>query len=146
MFMPQIQSLSFPRTASHRKSKRLLIFLTITAVGTCLFTTALRADFFFSTGSPDGKIATSSRLPDAGKIEIESADDFITTDFIKLNSATFTGLLIGGASLADIADVGVEFYHVFPLDSANPPSGHVPTRVNSPSDDAFESRSFGDGN
>ena len=28
----------------------------------------------------------------------------------------------------------VEFYHVFPGDSANPPSGHVPTRVNSPGD------------
>jgi len=31
-------------------------------------------------------------------------------------------------------NVEVEIYHVFPNDSANPPSGHVPTRVNSPGD------------
>ena len=54
----------------------------------------------------------------------------------QLTSATFTGLLTTG-SLADIADVRVEIYRVFPLDSTVPPSNQVPTRVNSPSDVEF---------
>jgi len=48
--------------------------------------------------------------------------------------------------LSDIGQVEVEFYHVFPIDSANPPSGNVPTRVNSPSDAAFDGRALGDAN
>lgn len=34
----------------------------------------------------------------------------------------------------------IEIYRIFPKDSTNPPSGHVPTRANSPSDVAFDSR------
>lgn len=97
--------------------------------------------FAFSTGDPDGKIATSSRPGTASKIEVESADDFILASTTKLNRASFTGLLVGGATLADIGAVVVEIYRVFPKDSNNPPSGNVPTRVNSPSDVAFGSRS-----
>ena len=40
-------------------------------------TAALAAPFFFSTGDPDGKIATASRPGGPGVLEIESADDFI---------------------------------------------------------------------
>jgi hypothetical protein len=46
-------------------------------------------------------------------------------------------------SVSDIQSVTIEFYRVFPKDSAFPPSGNVPTRVNSPSDVAFNSRSGG---
>lgn len=97
--------------------------------------------FAFSTGNPDGKIATASRPGTASKIEVESADDFILASTTKLDKASFTGLLVGGASPANIGSVVVEIYRVFPKDSTNPPSGNVPTRVNSPSDVAFESRS-----
>lgn len=38
------------------------------------------------------------------------------------------------APLSNISNVEVEIYHVFPKDSADPPSGNVPTRVNSPAD------------
>jgi hypothetical protein len=38
------------------------------------------------------------------------------------------------APVANITNVEVELYHVFPLDSINPPSGHVLSRANSPSD------------
>jgi hypothetical protein len=41
--------------------------------------------------------------------------------------------------------VVVEIYRVFPNDSTNPPSTNVPTRVNSPSDVAFDSRDSGSG-
>jgi len=105
--------------------------------GVCI---PLAADsFFFSTGSPDGKIATLSRMASPGKIETETADDFVTTKETVITSATFTGLLVGGATAADISDVEVELYHVFPLDS-NPPDGRVNTRTNSPSDNNFAAR------
>ena len=96
--------------------------------------------FFFSTGNPDGLIATGSRPSSQGKIEIESADDFILAQNTRIDHVTFTGLLPTGISLASISQVRVEIYRVFPKDSVNPPSGNVPTRVNSPSDVAFGDR------
>ena len=105
--------------------------------------------FFFSTGNPDGLIATASRPDRPGRPETESADDFVLTQNTHITGASFTGLLTGGASLASISQVVVEIYRVFPLDSdvgrtSGPPTfstAQVPTRVNSPSDDAFATRS-----
>jgi hypothetical protein len=102
--------------------------------------TATAGPFFFSTGNPDGLMATGSRPSSAGKIEIETGDDFILSSLTKLNSATFTGLLPGGAPLSSITEVRVEIYRVFPKDSTFPPSGNVLTRVNSPSDAEFLDR------
>jgi hypothetical protein len=96
--------------------------------------------FFFSTGDPNGLMATATRPAVGGVGEIESADDFVLTHSTSITSAKFTGLLPTGAPLTDIGEVVVEIYRVFPNDSQNPPSGKVPTRVNSPSDVAFESR------
>ena len=96
--------------------------------------------FFFSTGNPDGKIATLSRIASTGKLETETADDFVTTKETIITNATFTGLLFGGATQADVKDVEVELYHVFPVDSVNPPDGRVLTRKNSPSDNNFAAR------
>jgi len=101
--------------------------------------------FFFSTGDPDGKIATATRPESAGKFEIESADDFVLTGPTSITKATFTGLLTGGATTANIGEVRVEIYRVFPADSnvartSGPPTfstPNVPTRVNSPSDVEF---------
>ena len=33
--------------------------------------------YFFSTGDPDGRLASASRPESAGKFEIESGDDFV---------------------------------------------------------------------
>jgi len=97
-----------------------------------------RADsFFFSTGSPDGKIATLARLASPGKLETETADDFVTPGPVIITNATFTGLLVGGATTGDVKNVEIELYHVFPIESTNPPDGRVITRVNSPSDNNF---------
>jgi hypothetical protein len=93
--------------------------------------------FSFSTGAPDGKIATLSRTASTGKLETETADDFVTTAPTTITNATFTGLLVGGATIANVRDVEIELYHVFPIDSANPPDGRVATRANSPSDNNF---------
>lgn len=94
-----------------------------------------KADLFtFSTGNPDGKIATLSRPASGSTIQTETADDFILSQSTSLTSATFTGLLPSGAPLSNISQVEIEFYHVFPADSVNPPSGNSFTRNNSPSD------------
>src|SRR5689334_17773680 len=69
--------------------------------------------FFFSTGNPDGKIATLSRPASPGKMETETADDFLTTQSVVITQASFTGLLPAGASLDDISGVEIEVYHVF---------------------------------
>jgi hypothetical protein len=88
--------------------------------------------FMFSTGSPDGRIGTLSR-PNLGPglIETETADDFILSQQTSLTQATFTGLIPAGTT---VTRVEIEFYHVFPTDSAFPPSGNVVSRTNSPAD------------
>jgi hypothetical protein len=110
----------------------------------CLFAlpAAAQTPFSFSTGSPDGKIATATRPDTGGVFEIESADDFVLTHSTSITSATFIGLLPRGASPANVV---VEIYRVFPNDSSDPPSGNVPSRVNSPSDVAFAERDNGAG-
>jgi hypothetical protein len=90
--------------------------------------------FFFSTGDPDGLIGTLSRPAGAGHIQTETADDFVLDQSTLITQATFFGLLPAGTPLSNILDVEIEFYHVFPVDSANPPSGNVPTRTGSPAD------------
>ena len=91
----------------------------------------------FSTGSPDGQIATLSRPASTGKLETETADDFVLGHDGLITNATITGLIVGGATPANINDVDIELYHIFPADSTNPPDGRVVTRVNSPSDNEF---------
>jgi hypothetical protein len=116
---------------------RVIGFLLLSGVGCWLAAPAKADQFFFSTGDPDGKIATLSRTASTGKLETETADDFVTTAPTTITSATFTGLLVGGATPANVRDVEIELYHVFPVDSTFPPDGRVLTRVNSPSDNNF---------
>jgi PEP-CTERM motif len=116
-------------------------------VASALASVCWATPFTFSTGDPDGKIATASR-PGTGAFEIESADDFVLTNNTSITSATFTGLIVGGVPLGNITNVVVEIYRVFPLDSdvgrtSGAPTfstSQVPTRVNSPSDVAADSR------
>jgi hypothetical protein len=103
-------------------------------------TSATATPFFFSTGDPDGKMGTASRPASGGVFGIESADDFALSQHTTISSATFTGLLTGGATTADIGLVGVEIYRVFPSDSNAARTPSVPTRVNSPADVAFDTR------
>jgi hypothetical protein len=133
--------------------KRNVLLLTVVAVVALLATPVLASPFFFSTGNVDGRMATASR-PDINGFEIESADDFVLTSATQINHATFTGLLKGTVPLSNIGQVGVEIYRVFPLDSdvtrtSGPPdfsTVRVPTRVNSPSDDALATRDTTAGN
>ncbi|HEV8136166.1 MAG TPA: hypothetical protein VGP85_15900 [Pyrinomonadaceae bacterium] len=105
---------------------------------------ASASSFFFTTGEPDGRMAAASRPESRHKIEIEAADDFILTSQTIIDRATFTGLLFHGGH-GEIRDVTVEIYRVFPLDSNTGRTPKVPTRMNSPSDDALTERSSADG-
>jgi hypothetical protein len=105
---------------------------------------AQAASFVFTTGGPDGRLAAASREASPGNIQIETADDFALTQATRITGATFTGLIPDGAALSSIQDVEIEFYRVFPADSASPPSGNVPTRFNSPADVDFASRAAAD--
>jgi hypothetical protein len=135
-----------------RALPRLLLWPASIALAVAAAEPALAGAFAFSTSDHDGKIATASRPSSAGKVEIESADDFILPSATRIDHATFTGLLPVGAS-ATIGTVTVEIYRVFPKDSdlgrtsgpATFSTAQVPTRVNSPSDVAFASRSTGSG-
>jgi hypothetical protein len=98
--------------------------------------------FAFSTGSVTNQIAIASRPDAGGKTEREAADDFVTTAQTMITSATFTGLFVGlpGAGAPTLGEVVVEMYRVFPKDSDTVRTPNVPTRANSPSDVAFDSR------
>jgi hypothetical protein len=101
---------------------------------------AVADPFLFNTGNVNGLMAAATRPSSAGKFEIEAGDDFIVSSQTKLNSATFTGLIPAGAS---VSSVTVEIYRVFPLDSDTVRTPQGPTRMNSPSDVAFSSKSTG---
>ena len=113
--------------------KHLLVAATVTA-GVWLATPAWADPFFFSTGGPDGLLGALSQPANSGTLETETADDFILTETTTIAQATITGLIPSGTPLADISHVEVEISHIFPQDSADPPSGNVPARANSPGD------------
>jgi len=114
---------------------RLRTSLTVAtlAFGAWLATPAWADTFFFTTGAPDGRLGAASRPASASKVETETADDFILADTTVISRATIIGLVPSGTPLANITQVEVELYHIFPLDSG-PFDNKVPTRVNSPSD------------
>jgi len=90
----------------------------------------------YSNLALDGRMAAASRPDTPGVVEIEGADDFILSGGgAAITEIKFIGLITGG--VIDPNAINLEIYRVFPNDSQNPPSGHVPTRVNSPSDVAF---------
>ena len=113
------------------RSRVSLVLAMITA-GAWLATPTSAAPFFFTTGNTDGKLGALSRSESPGKIETETADDFILAETTVIHGATIGGLIT--APLANISNVEVELYHRFPEDSVDPPSGRVFTRVNSPAD------------
>jgi hypothetical protein len=124
----------------------------IAAVAVFVGKPAAADPFSFSTAPTTNFIAAATRPESSGKFEIEAADDFILkASQTVINHATFTGLLTGSSPI--VGDVVVETYRVFPVDSdvgrtSGPPlfsTNQVPTRVNSPSDVAFQTRESSSG-
>jgi hypothetical protein len=105
-----------------------------------LLTLASPAAELVNTGLPDGKLGALSRPGSGGSIETEAADDFILNSGALITGATFYGLIESNVAVSDINEVIVEIYRVFPLDSDAGRMPNVTTRMNSPSDVAFDSR------
>ena len=111
------------------QARRLSLPLGLVAA-TWLVLPAAAAPYSFSTGNPDGRIATLSRPASAGQTETETADDFILGQTNRITHATFE----------------IELYQIFRRDPATPPSGNLPAWVNSPADNQFEARDSALGN
>jgi hypothetical protein len=108
------------------------------AISTLLATPAF-ADVIYNNLTPNNAMAIATRPGDAGSFEIEAADDFNLAGHTVINSASFVGLLVG-STIPNISEIVVEMYRIFPLDSNTIRLPNVPTRLNSPSDVAFDSR------
>ena len=99
--------------------------------------------------TPSDLIGVATR-PDTAQFEIEAGDDFFLGSQTRITGASFDGLLVPlpSGALPTISQVLIEIYRVFPADSnvartSGPPTfstPQVPTRVNSPSDVAFDTR------
>jgi hypothetical protein len=113
--------------------RRSLVSSTL-AFGILAATPAWAATLSFTAGTPDRELGAASRRASPGKLETETADDFKLQQTTVITQATITGLIPLRTPVTDIKEVEIEVYHIFPLDSAFPPSGNVPSRVNSPSD------------
>ena len=120
-----------------RRSPAAIIASLVMLLGTPAF-----ADVIYNNLTPNNLMATAVR-PDTAAFEIEAGDDFFLATGARINSASFDGLLVpapGGGGTPAISQVLVEIYRVFPLDSNTARTPNVPTRANSPSDVAFDSR------
>ena len=91
--------------------------------------------------TPNNMMAIATRPSSPGVFEIEAGDDFLLGSQTSITSASFVGLLVPGTGgTPAISEIVAEMYRVFPLDSNATRTPNVPTRVNSPSDVAFDSR------
>jgi len=136
-------------TPSWRPWARALSMPLLVAATIALATPAWAEPFFFSTGNPDGLLGALSQPADVGTLDTETADDFALTATTSISGATIFGVIPAGTSLANIENVEIEIYHVFPgapgdsdvNRTSGPPTfstSQVPTRVNSPADNEID--------
>jgi len=92
----------------NRFVKMKSIALSALAVAALASTPAVAGPFFFSTGNADGQLGALSRRPSPGKIETETADDFVLQQTTAISKATITGLISAGTPLQSISNVEVE--------------------------------------
>jgi hypothetical protein len=120
----------------------------ITALGaSALFALPAMGSVVYNNLTPNNQMAVASRPGTAGTSEIEAGDDFVLGSQTQIDKASFVGLAVPGAGGPfTISDIVVEVYRVFPLDSNTARVPNVPTRMNSPSDVAFDSRDSAGGN
>jgi hypothetical protein len=114
----------------------------LSTVGLGLMLTAPAAgDIIYNNLTPNNQMGIATRPDSTTGFEIEAGDDFLLNGETLITNASFTGLFVsptGGP--VTVADLVIEIYRVFPKDSGTVRTPAVPTRMNSPSDVAFESR------
>lgn len=117
-------------------------FTYLLAVGFgAMLASSLFADTIYNNLTPNNMMAIATRPESSGNFEIETGDDFVVSQQTAITSATFVGMIVPGPSgTPDISDVVAEIYRVFSKDSNTARTPNVPTRANSPSDVAFDSR------
>jgi hypothetical protein len=126
-------------------AKHSFACITVLAAG-ALFSTPATGAVIYNNLTPNNQMAVATRAETAGNSEIEAADDFILNAQSFIDTASFVGLAVPGTSgTFSISDIVIEVYRVFPLDSDTNRTQNVPTRVNSPSDVAFDSKDSGAG-
>jgi hypothetical protein len=101
---------------------------------------AFGSPIVYNNLTPNNLMAVATRPDSPGVFEIEAGDDFFLGSQTSITSATFVGLLVPGVGGGTISEIVAEMYRVFPLDSNTARTPNVPTRANSPSDVAFDSR------
>ncbi len=137
------------RTASRLRWARALTTTLLLAATVGLARPAWADPFVFSTGNPDGLLGALSQPAAAGTLDTETADDFVLGATTSITGAAIFGLIPAGTSLANIENVEVEIYHVFPgapgdsdvTRTSGPPNfstSQVPTRANSPADNEID--------
>src|SRR4030095_1331303 len=114
-------------------------WLALAAIGFCGTAAAQEAQVLVNTGNTDGKLGALSRRPSINKAETETADDFVWKQTTVLTGATITGLISPAIPLANVANVEVELYRLFPADSIADRVPQVPPRQNSPADVEIDS-------
>ncbi|HTS64876.1 MAG TPA: hypothetical protein VMH28_22790 [Candidatus Acidoferrales bacterium] len=107
----------------------------------CVFAAGslLHAAVIYNNLTPNNQIAIATRPGTSTTTEIEAGDDFFLGAPTRIETASFDGLIVGTGA-PTITELVVEMYRVFPLDSNMTRTPNVPTRANSPSDVAFDSR------
>src|SRR6266852_6173976 len=101
------------------------------AFGISVATSLWAAPFSFTTGAADGRLGALSRRASPGKLETETADDFILQQTTVITQAKIIGLVPLGTPLENIKEVEIEVYHVFPSDSIPPRAPEVPELLHS---------------
>lgn len=106
----------------------------------CFLASPAFGSTIYNNLTPNNSIGVASRPSSTGVFEVEAADDFFLSSQTLITSASFVGLIVPGTGGATISDVVAEMYRIFPLDSNTVRIPQVPTRANSPSDDALATR------
>jgi len=120
---------------------QILRFVTLATLLILTSVTPVVATTIYNNLTPNNLMAVATRPDTPGSFEIEAGDDFILGVRTNINAASFTGIIVPGTGgTPSVSDVVVEIYRVFPLDSNTVRTPNVPTRTNSPSDVAFDSK------
>jgi hypothetical protein len=115
------------------------VFTAMVGLGWAVITPTFGATIYNNL-TPTNSMGVATR-PGVGASEIEAGDDFFLGSQTLITTASFVGLIVpGSGGTPSISDVVAEMYRVFPFDSNTVRTPNVPTRVNSPSDVAFDSR------